>query len=153
MLARTTSILSVAALAAGLLLLFTPPAGALTMKECSAKYQAAKTSGTLGGQSWNDFRKTQCGANAAAAPAATTPAATTPAATPAVAPAAPKAPGNALFPTAVSPKYTNESAGKARMHTCLDQYRANKGTNANGGLKWIEKGGGYYSECNKQLKG
>src|ERR1700757_466999 len=24
---------------------------------------------------------------------------------------------------------------------------------ANGGLKWIQKGGGYYSECNKQLKG
>jgi hypothetical protein len=43
--------------------------------------------------------------------------------------------------------------GKARMHTCLDQYKANKATNANGGLKWIEKGGGYYSECNKQLKG
>jgi hypothetical protein len=118
------------------------------MKECSAKYQAAKTSGTLGGQSWNDFRKTQCGANAAAAPVATTPTAT-----PAAAPAAPRAPGNAVFPTAVSPKYTNESAGKARMHTCLDQYNANKATNANGGLKWIQKGGGYYSECNKQLKG
>jgi hypothetical protein len=53
----------------------------------------------------------------------------------------------------VSPKYTNESAGKARMHTCLDQYNANKAANANGGLKWIQKGGGYYSECNKQLKG
>ena len=26
-------------------------------------------------------------------------------------------------------------------------------TNGNGGMKWIEKGGGYYSECNKQLKG
>ena len=25
--------------------------------------------------------------------------------------------------------------------------------NGNGGLKWIQKGGGYYSECNKQLKG
>jgi hypothetical protein len=144
---RTTAI-SVAALAAGLLVLFTPPAEALTMKECSAKYQAAKTSGTLGGQSWNDFRKTQCGANAAAAPAATTPTAT-----PAAAPAAPRAPGNTVFPTAVSPKYTNESAGKARMHTCLDQYNANKAANANGGLKWIQKGGGYYSECNKQLKG
>jgi hypothetical protein len=24
---------------------------------------------------------------------------------------------------------------------------------ANGGLKWIQKGGGHYSECNKQLKG
>ena len=143
MLVRTTAI-SVAALAAGLLILFTPPAEALTMKECSAKYQAAKTSGILGGQSWNDFRKTQCGANAAATPAA---------ATPAAAPAVPRAPGNATFPTAVSPKYTNESAGKARMHTCLDQYNANKATNANGGLKWIQKGGGYYSECNKQLKG
>src|SRR4051812_22989953 len=116
MLVRTTAI-SVAALAAGLLVLFTPPAEALTMKECSTKYQAAKTSGSLGGQSWNDFRKTQCGANAAATPAAATPAAS---------PAAPRAPGNAVFPTAVSPKYTNESAGKARMHTCLDQYNTNK---------------------------
>src|SRR5262245_50479055 len=140
---RTTAI-SVAALAAGLLVLFLPPAEALTMKECSAKYQAAKTSGTLGKQSWNDFRKTQCGTNAAAAPVAT------PAATPV---AAPRAPGNAVFPTAVLPKYTNESAGKARMHTCLDQYNANKAANANGGLKWIQKGGGYYSKCNKQLKG
>ena len=148
MLIRMSAITSVAALAAGLLILSMPPAGALTMKECSAKYQAAKTSGALGGQSWSDFRKTQCGTNAAA-----TPAETTPAATPAVTPAAPKAPGNAVFPTAVSPKYTNESAGKARMHTCLDHYNANKATNANGGLKWIQKGGGYYSECNKTLKG
>jgi len=147
MLVRTTAI-AVAALAAGLLVHFTSPAGALTMKECSAKYQAAKTSGALGGQSWNEFRKTQCGPDAAA-----TPAAATPAATPTAAPAAPRAPGNAIFPTAVSPKYTNESAGKARMHTCLDQYNANKAANANGGLKWIQKGGGYYSECNKQLKG
>jgi hypothetical protein len=85
--------------------------------------------------------------------ATATPTSTTPAATPAAAPAAPKAPGNAVFPTAVSPKYTNESPGKARMHTCLDQYNANKATNANGGLKWIQRGGGYYSECNKQLKG
>jgi hypothetical protein len=51
------------------------------------------------------------------------------------------------------PEFSGESAGKARMHTCLDQYNANKATNANGGLKWIQKGGGYYSECNKQLKG
>ena len=39
------------------------------------------------------------------------------------------------------------------MQTCLDQYNANKGTNGNGGLNWIQKGGGYYSECNKRLKG
>ena len=39
------------------------------------------------------------------------------------------------------------------MHTCVDQYNANKASNGNGGLKWIKKGGGYYSECNKKLKG
>jgi hypothetical protein len=32
-------------------------------------------------------------------------------------------------------------------------YNANKGTNANGDLKWIQRGGGYYSECVKRLKG
>ena len=52
----------------------------------------------------------------------------------------------------VSPKYSSESAGKARMHTCLDQYRANKSNGGNGGLKWIEKGGGYHGVCNKRLK-
>jgi hypothetical protein len=140
------SAVSVAALAAGLSVIFTPSAGALTMKECSAKYQAAKAAGTLGNQKWSDFRKSECGTDATAAPTAATPA------TPAAATAAPKAAGAPVFPTAVSPKYSKESAGKARMHTCLDQYKANQATNANGGLKWIEKGGGYYSECNKQLK-
>lgn len=122
------------------------PLQALTMKECSAKYQAAKTAGTLNGQNWRDFRKAQCGPDATAA----APAAAPPTAAPAT---APRPVGNAVFPTAISPKYSSESAGKARMHTCLDQYNANKTTNANGGLKWIQKGGGYYSECNKQLKG
>ncbi|MBV8320821.1 MAG: hypothetical protein JO049_09130 [Hyphomicrobiales bacterium] len=122
------------------------PTQALTMKECSAKYQAAKSAGTLNGQNWRDFRKAQCGPDATAA----APAAGAPASTPAT---APRASGNAVFPTAIAPKYSSESAGKARMHTCLDQYNANKASNANGGLKWIQKGGGYYSECNKQLKG
>src|SRR5260221_11453710 len=67
----------------------TAPAQALTAQECSAKYQAAKTAGTLAGQKWNDFRKAQCGADAAAAPAVA-PAAAPAAAAPA-APAAPKA--------------------------------------------------------------
>jgi hypothetical protein len=44
-------------------------------------------------------------------------------------------------------------AGKARKHTCLDQYNPNKASNGKGGLKWIMKAGGYYSECNKHLKG
>jgi hypothetical protein len=67
--------------------------------------------------------------------------------------AAAAAPSTAVFPTAIAPAYANEKPGKARMKTCDDQYKANKATNANGGLKWIEKGGGYWSECNKRLKG
>ncbi len=107
-------------------------ASALTVQECSTKYNAAKAAGTLAGKTWNDFRKAECGdaSEAAAAPAAGT-----------------------VFPTAVSPKYATEKASKARMHTCLDQYKTNKVANGNGGLKWIMKGGGYYSECNKRLKG
>lgn len=71
------------------------------------------------------------------------------------APAAHAPAGSAVYPTAVSPKYAKEPAGSARQHTCLDQYNANKaaGGAGNGGLNWIEKGGGYYSECNKRLKG
>ena len=56
-------------------------ANALSMHECSAKYQAAKSAGTLNGMKWNDFRKSQCGAEASAAPA------TAPAAAPAPVPA------------------------------------------------------------------
>ena len=140
------------------------PAQALTAQECSAKYQAAKSAGTLNGQKWNDFRKAQCAADAtpAAAPAAAPPpAAAAPApaapkeakreAAPAAAPAAPSGP--AVFPNAVDPKYAKETEGKQRMHSCLDQYNANKTTGGNGGMTWIQKGGGYYSECNKKLKG
>ena len=143
----------------------TAPAQALTTQECSAKYQAAKTAGTLAGQKWNDFRKAQCGADATATPAAAPAAAPTPAAPkaveakpaaapkPAAATAATAPAGPAVFPSAVDAKYSKETAGKARMHTCVDQYNANKTANGNGGMKWIEKGGGYYSECNKKLKG
>jgi hypothetical protein len=106
------------------------------MQECSAKYKEAKEAGTLNGMKWNDFRKAQCGAEAAAAAA---PPPTAKAAAPPV--SRPVATGNAVFPSSISSKYLSESAGKARRETCLDQYRANKANNANGGLKWIEKRG------------
>ena len=117
------------------------PAAALTMQQCSAKYKAAQSSGGGSGMTWQQYRKANCGPGASPLAAA-----------PAEAGSAALSPG-ATFPQAISPKYKNESAGKARMHTCLDQYRANKETNGNGGLRWITKGGGYYSECNKRLKG
>ncbi|WP_431201000.1 hypothetical protein ACQ86E_17165 [Bradyrhizobium betae] len=142
-------------------LVATAPAQALTSQECSAKYQAAKKDGSLGTTKWNDFRKAQCGADATPAAASTAAAPAAPAepkqakkeAAPAAAPASTLPAGPAVYPNAVDPKYAKETAGKARLHTCVDQYNANKTTNGNGGMKWIEKGGGYYSECNKKLKG
>jgi hypothetical protein len=111
------------------------PANAVTMAECGVKYEAARKAGTLNGLSWNDYRKAQCGeeAKVEAAPTASA--------------------SGALFPPAIAPKYASEPSYKARRLTCLDQYRANKGGGGNGDLKWIQKGGGYYSECNKRLKG
>ena len=152
---------------------------ALSAKECSVKYKEAQKAGTLQGRKWNEFRKVECADAStvdptvapatAASPAASTvpnsssgvsrrgmpldkplpasgtqPSAKTPGGT--------AGSGSAVFPNGIAPKYTSESPGKARMHTCLDQYNANKANNGNGGLNWIQKGGGYYSECNKRLK-
>lgn len=167
---RSLSLCSALALAAALSLP-AAPASALTMKECSAKYQDAKKNDTLKGMKWNDFRKAECSdddaseADAAAAekaadakpaaPTKTAPASTTAAApngTPAPKSATkPVAGGRMAFPTAVSDKYSSETPGKARMHTCLDQYRANKAAGAEQ-PNWIAKGGGYYSQCNTKLK-
>jgi hypothetical protein len=140
------------------------PAQALSMHECSTKYRAAQTANTLNGMSWKEFRKAECGAGAAMAPSTTSAKAAdtmAPSATTTMSDGAKPsktsriyntAPSNAMFPNAVSQKYAGRSAGKARMMTCLDQYKANKTDNMNGGLKWIAKGGGYYSMCNKRLK-
>lgn len=146
----TRPLMCFAAAALAISVISAAPAQALTVQECSAKYRAAQTANSLNGMKWNDFRKAQCGSDAAAGPAAALAAAST-AAKPAA--AAPASAADATFPSAVAPKYATETAGKARMHTCLDQYNANKAGAGNGGLNWIAKGGGYYSECNKRLKG
>ena len=146
------SLASAAVLSGAVSLISSTTVHALTAKECSAKYQDAKKTGTLGGKSWNDFRKTQCTAGGApAAPAATPAPRPAPASFPK--PASSATTRNAVFPKAIAQRYSSESPGKARMHTCLTQYKANKASNANGGLQWIQKGGGYYSECDKHLRG
>ncbi|HVW91688.1 MAG TPA: hypothetical protein VHB74_03685 [Devosia sp.] len=156
-------------------LLAVSPAQALSSHDCSVKFKAAQDAGQVGDMKYADFRKANCGSDAtmnspivgAAATTAAKPA-TKPATTTAdnsgepnitntehaAEPAAPTtaAPRGVVFPRAVDKKYANESAGKARMHTCLDQYNANKASNSLGGLKWIQKGGGYYSLCNARLK-
>jgi hypothetical protein len=120
------------------------PVQAKTMKECAAQWQEMKANNQTEGMKYRDFSK-KCMSEGA--PAAENPPPAKPEA------AAPAAAGNAVFPSAVSSKYSGQSAGRARMHTCLDQYKANKANGGNGGLRWIQKGGGYYSECNKHLKG
>jgi hypothetical protein len=60
--------------------------------------------------------------------------------------------GPAIYPTVIAAKYAKESPGKGRRATCLDQYKTNKTSEGNGGLSWIQKGGGYYSACSKKLK-
>ncbi|HEV7308677.1 hypothetical protein [Ensifer sp.] len=136
--------------------IFTSGAHALTMSECSAKYKSAQAAGSLNGMKWNDFRKAQCGTDAAAAkPAAMTneePTASNTENAPEPATTTAKAPKGVVFPKKVDAKYSSETAGKARMHTCLDQYNADKANNSLGGLTWIKKGGGFYSICNSQLK-
>ena len=159
-------IVSAAQLAAiallGSLTLGASGAQALSLKECSEKYNTAKSGGTLKGSTWNEFRKTFCGAADPAAdakkadvkPAEAKKADVKPAAAPApTAKPATVTDGAKVFPKGLDAKYASEKPHKQRLHTCLDQYKANKAGTGNGGLKWIQKGGGYYSECNKLLKG
>lgn len=99
---------------------------ALSIPACSVKYLEAKVAGRLNGRKWVDFRREECGRHET----------------------------TAVFPTAIAPKYENEkNLDKARTKTCADQFTANKATNTNGGLLWIEKDGGYYAECIIRLKG
>ena len=103
-----------------------------TMEQCSTRYQAAKAAGTLGALTWNEFRSAGCPATVAKRSGSMLPTM------------------GSLFPSGVAKKYAREPAGKARMLTCRDQYRANK----EAGItepRWTEEGGGYYSECNKRL--
>jgi hypothetical protein len=99
---------------------------ALSTVACGVKYLEVKVAGKLNGRKWVDFRRDECG----------------------------KRETTAVFPTAISPKYENEKdIDRARTKTCADQFTANKATNANGGLVWVEKDGGYYAECVIRLKG
>lgn len=131
------------------------PAAALTMQQCSVKYKAAQDAGTLNGMKWNDFRKANCGEATAPAAGPTATAAAPQAAAAGQAPAKPQAtpPAGVVFPAAVDARYAGETPSRARLHTCLDQYRRDKASNGLAGLKWLQKGGGYYSLCNARLKG
>ncbi|MDP2357464.1 MAG: hypothetical protein Q8M31_15585 [Beijerinckiaceae bacterium] len=57
-----------------------------------------------------------------------------------------------VFPQDVAARHATERPALGRQRTCADQFKANKAAGTNGGLKWIEKGGGYWSRCNAHLK-
>jgi len=109
------------------------------MKECGAKYQAAKASNTLGGKNWAQFLAA-CRGTQAAAPAA--PAAPAPAAKP-VAAAKPAS----HLPGAQSPAMV---AMHDRQRKCGQMWKADKAAGKiPAGQKWPQ----YWSACNTKLKG
>ncbi|WP_031248726.1 hypothetical protein [Mesorhizobium sp. LNHC229A00] len=130
------------------------PASALTMKECGETYRTAKESGTLNGMDWAAFRKEKCATTTAESVSADTVETapqpnkeTSAALVPTVAPA------GVTFPTTLAAEFETEKPAKARMKTCLQGYHGNKEAGTLNGLRWIQKGGGYYSLCNAKLKG
>ncbi len=64
----------------------------------------------------------------------------------------PPDPDTAIYPSSISPFHAGEEPQEAYLNTCYDQFKANREINANGGLKWSQNGGGYYSECLKRLQ-
>jgi hypothetical protein len=98
---------------------------AISTPACYVKYLETKVAGKLNGKKWTEYRHDVCGEHET----------------------------TAVFPTVIAPKYASEKdLDKARTKTCADQFTANKASNANGGLKWVEKDGGYYAECVNRLK-
>jgi len=112
------------------------PAQALSMKECSAKYKAAKTAGTLNGMKWKDFRKSECGG---AAPAAATKPETKPET---------KAETKKETKPAPSGSPGREAMVK-RERACGAEWKADKAAGKiAAGMKWPQ----YWSACDKRKK-
>ena len=109
------------------------------MKECGAKYQAAKASNTLGGKNWAQFLAACRGTTASAPAVAATPA-------PAAKPVAASKPASHL-PGAQSPAM---QAMHDRQRKCGQMWSADKAAGKiPAGQKWPQ----YWSACNTKLKG
>ena len=141
------------------------------MKACGDKWRGVREAETANGVTWPQYLA-RCraqaaggatdpapGRQAASTPAASKPAATAPetstqAAEPARAPrsSATAAAQGPVFPQDIAARHASERPALGRQRTCADQFKANKTTDANGGLRWIEQGGGYWSRCNAHLK-
>ena len=98
----------------------------VTQRECSARYNAAKTNGTLGDMTWNEFRSAGCVAKTAAAkgPAQKNEAARAPATAPENRAAAKSATAPSKTPTKVSEQ------------ECSSRYQAAKAAGTLNGMTW-----------------
>ena len=114
----------------------------VSFKECGARYQEAKRNNELNGRGWDEYRTAECGHSLDQKEASIDKASSNPA----------EAPAGVTFPTEIAADFKDETPSKARMHSCLKQYHANKEAGTLNGLRWIQKGGGYYSICSKRLK-
>ena len=129
------------------------PGNAMTMKECGETYRAAKEGGTLNGMDWAAFRKEKCATSAAESVSSdTVKTAPQPEKENGAAVAPTVAPAGVTFPTTLAAEFKTEKPAKARMKTCLQGYHGNKDAGTLNGLRWIQKGGGYFSLCNARLK-
>lgn len=128
------------------------PAPDNSLKTCGDKWRAARASGGAEGQTWMQFLS-RCRSELAAGPS---PAPGRPADAPrrrSRTPAERPAPaGEPVFPSAVASKFASEKPTRARQKTCSEQFQANKATGGNAGLRWVQRGGGYWSACNKRLR-
>jgi hypothetical protein len=120
----------------------------LSFKACGEKYRAAKADGSLGGRKWMEFRRIDCGIGAGKAVTQRT--------QPATVARSEAATGEALrrvsFPLQLSTEFGGQTPAQQRMRTCLKSYHANKQAGTLAGLRWIQKGGGFYSLCSAKLK-
>lgn len=137
-------------------------AQANVLRECGAKYQAAKAANELGGKSWQDFLK-ECRANLAGQPKSEPPAAEAPKAEPPKTEPAkveppkaepPKEPAKVETPAAEPPKPAKPAAAKStaaeRQKKCSEEWKAQKAEllKKDPKLKWPK----FWSACNKRLK-
>ncbi len=125
------------------------------MKTCGDKWRAVKETERPKGVTWSQYLS-RCRAEIAktrgSAPASGSSAASSTASAAKPAAAARASSKGPVFPTEVAARHKSERPALARLRTCSDQFKINKASNANGGLRWIEKGGGYWSRCNAHLK-
>ncbi|MFN3890235.1 MAG: hypothetical protein ACK4MV_07550 [Beijerinckiaceae bacterium] len=120
------------------------------MKSCGDKWRAVRAVESAKGVTWPQYLA-RCRAETAGGEPTSTGAGKRSRSARSGESASPAA-GDPVFPSAVSARHSGERPTLARQRTCADQFKANKVSGANGGLRWIQKGGGYWSKCNAHLK-